>query len=364
MESKRRIDRIDLARGLSISMIVLAHVLRSGKVADYLSSTGVAAFFFLGGIVFTRREHWGRWLLLRVRKLYLPYLAVALISIVFYTLISRQAKSGIESAAGVAVAGDPNGILNNLAGMLYANSKNGSMKWNETLWFIPCYLLTTLLAVLVEEMVARTKEGTRIAVMIACFPLMYVITNISHLHLPFQAETALHMLPFFEAGILFRSTYLKDKKRAKAGTGFRFALFFVLSVLAAYLDGPISIRTDKYPHFPLSFLSLALGVLQVLLLSVLLETKDRKRWERALCTLGQESMGVMLWNKFPVVFFQLVLPKVLPVFKDVFSGDNTLSDLVLAAPVALVCVLLCLVLTFLLHCLKGRAGKILFREKC
>lgn len=345
----KRSDRIDLARALSIVMIVMAHVLRSGNVADYLSSTGVATFFFLGGVVFHRYDNWASYLKKRLVRLYLPYLGVALFSIAVYTLVGYRAQAGLEDTAGVSIAGSPSQLLANLAGMLYANSKNGSMKWNETLWFLPCYLVTTLLAIAVEEIVAHTREWVRLLIIALCFPLIYLVTNTCHLHLPFQTETALHMLPLFEAGVLVKGWYLKEQKERKLAELLCFAALFALSVAAAVFLGPVSIRTDKYPNFPLSYLLLVAGVLQVLSLSVFLEIKRPNKAEKALCLLGQHSLGVMLWNKFPVVFFQLVLPKVSPVFGGVFSGENTALDVLLSVPLAVISILLCLLATYLLQ---------------
>ena len=195
---------VDVARAMAITMIVMAHVLRTGVVSDYLGSTGVTMFFFLSGYVYRWKEDRRAYWLGRIRRLVIPYLAVATVSILIYHAAGRFAAAQIGTDIGST------DILPNLAAMLCANSKDHSMKWNETLWFVPCFLAVLIMANLLERWIVWCgKKGfdlsaaiVRLAAIGTSLCLHYFLTQRNDLRLPWQWETAFAMLPIFEAGIL------------------------------------------------------------------------------------------------------------------------------------------------------------------
>lgn len=402
--NKQRDASIDCARAMAIVMIVMAHVLRRGHVADYLSSTGVAMFFFLSGLVYCWKDDRRAWWAGRFRRLYVPYLGVAVFSIVVYRVL------GAFAASRIGISGTETRILPNLAAMLYANSKDHSMKWNETLWFIPCFLVVLALVSLAERGIRKAggwqegrigrEIGLRFLVCLIFLILHSVITRHLHWHLPWQAETALGMVPVFEAGIVVRR--LLEAREKDPGTAGReesngtgsaadeaalrqaggepggqhgcekssrrgfVAAASVLLVLAGIAltawNGQISIRTDKYPHDLLSYVVLGICVAGYVVLARAIYpgkangASSITPVQRTACTkvvlyVGRQSLEVMLWNKFPVVAVQTIVPMFLPGFADLFLEQDTVVGVLLAFPLALVCVALCLVWSWILHSL-------------
>lgn len=421
---------VDVARAMAITMIVMAHVLRTGVVADYLGSTGVTMFFFLSGYVYRWKEDRRAYWLGRIRRLVIPYLAVATVSILIYHAAGRFAAAQICTDIGTT------DILPNLAAMLYANSKDHSMKWNETLWFVPCFLAVLIMANLLERWIVwRGKKGcdlsaeiVRLAAIGTSLCLHYFLTQRNDLRLPWQWETAFAMLPTFEAGILAHTAisvhdaqaYTNDIKLGKCGdfrpirlttgTALGIALLSIaLEIILTPINGQISIRGDIYTHYALSFLILALGVAGYILLAygivrvialcatktnilaptrALLHVKpqaitsrqgdmssddftdpgsasfahpeDIRRKESAgsqisaagdnrfLCLasyVGRHSFDIMLWNKFPVLIFQTLLPVVIHGFDDLYEAQDNLRGVLISIPLTLVCIALCLLWT-------------------
>lgn len=310
------------------------------------------------------------------------------------------------------------------------------MKWNETLWFVPCFLAVLIMANLLERWIVwRGKKGcdlsaeiVRLAAIGTSLCLHYFLTQRNDLRLPWQWETAFAMLPTFEAGILAHTAisvhdaqaYTNDIKLGKCGdfrpirlttgTALGIALLSIaLEIILTPINGQISIRGDIYTHYALSFLILALGVAGYILLAygivrvialcatktnilaptrALLHVKpqaitsrqgdmssddftdpgsasfahpeDIRRKESAgsqisaagdnrfLCLasyVGRHSFDIMLWNKFPVLIFQTLLPVVIHGFDDLYEAQDNLRGVLISIPLTLVCIALCLLWT-------------------
>ena len=58
---------------------------------------------------------------------------------------------------------------------------------------------------------------------------------------------------------------------------------------------------------------------------------------------GIRSYDIMLWNKFPVLALQVLLPKILPGISGVFMENDSIQGLTAASAGAVFCILLCLV---------------------
>ena len=372
---------VDVGRGAAILMIVASHLIRTGPVTDYLGSAAVALFFYLSGYVCdpqqcvragSRAAYWKK----RFRRIYLPYVGVGVFSILVY------AAGGRFAARRLGVTARETGILRNLGYLLYANSKSGRMKWNETLWFLPCFMIVLLLAALIEEILAvyRVYDGgtqrqtrERIFLTVDSVLLGYLFSQALRLELPWHAETAFTMVLFYEAGILWRAVERPAWMRRRGALAAVFLVLFAASVLltrgndvraGGRLRSGISIRGDIYPHFLLSMLILALCVTAFCLLAGWMTGWEEKpgapsepgMLSRALAFLGQRSLDIMLWNKFPVLAVQLGLGMVSPHAARWVVGNNTIPGLLLSLLLAVLCALLCVVWSAVLQAMGRRTA--------
>ncbi len=401
---------VDVGRGAAILMIVASHLIRTGPVTDYLGSAAVALFFYLSGYVCdpqqcvraeSRAAYWRK----RVRRIYLPYVGVGVFSILIY------AAGGRFAARRLGVTAKETGILQNLGYLLYANSKGGRMKWNETLWFLPCFMVVLLLAALIEEIlgVYRVYDGgtqrqtrERIFLTVDSVLLGYLFSQVLRLELPWHAETAFTMVLFYEAGILWRAVERPAWMRRRGALAAVFLVLFAASVLltrendvraGGRLRSGISIRGDIYPHFLLSMLILALCVTAFCLMAGWMtgwekpeaqnqpeapsesgvlsepgtwskpETRSRLgalgasgMLSRSLAFLGRRSLDIMLWNKFPVLAVQLGLGMISPHAARWIVENNTIPGLLLSLLLAVLCALLCVVWSAILKAMWRRTA--------
>lgn len=372
---------VDVGRGAAILMIVASHLIRTGPVTDYLGSAAVALFFYLSGYVCdpqqcvragSRAAYWKK----RFRRIYLPYVGVGIFSILIY------AAGGRFAARRLGVTAKETGILQNLGYLLYANSKGGRMKWNETLWFLPCFMIVLLLAALIEEIlgVYRVYDGgtqrqtrERIFLTVDSVLLGYLFSQVLRLELPWHAETAFTMVLFYEAGILWRAAERPAWMRRRGALAAVFLALFAVSVLltrendvraGGRLRSGISIRGDIYPHFLLSMLILALCVTAFCLMAGWMTGWEEKRGALsepgalscALAFLGQRSLDIMLWNKFPVLAVQLGLGMISPHAAQWVVENNSIPGLLLSLFLAVVCALLCVVWSAVLKAMWRRTA--------
>ena len=372
---------VDVGRGAAILMIVASHLIRTGPVTDYLGSAAVALFFYLSGYVCdpqqcvrtgSRAAYWRK----RFRRIYLPYVGVGIFSILIY------AAGGRFAARRLGVTAKETGILQNLGYLLYANSKGGRMKWNETLWFLPCFMVVLLLAALIEEIlgVYRVYDGgtqrqtrERIFLTVDSVLLGYLFSQVLRLELPWHAETAFTMVLFYEAGILWRAAERPAWMRRRGALAAVFLVLFAASVLltrgndvraGGRLRSGISIRGDIYPHFLLSMLILALCVTAFCLMAGWMTGWEEKRGALsepgvlscALAFLGQRSLDIMLWNKFPVLAVQLGLGMISPHAAQWVVENNSIPGLLLSLFLAVVCALLCVVWSAVLKAMWRRTA--------
>ncbi|MGN1023860.1 MAG: acyltransferase [Lachnospiraceae bacterium] len=352
-KAPQRITSVDRGRGLAILMIVSAHVLRKGTLADYLMSTGVALFCILSGYLIPgeKKRSFPQKAARRLRRIYVPYLLVGLVSILVYAGLGHVAASFLSTKSGEMETG----VLTNIGYLLFANSKNHhSMKWNETLWFLPCFLLALLFSAEIEYAVAkirtsgaaddRKKGQNRLLagillrlVLSALFLLLgAVLVHRFDARLPFQGESACHLLPMLELGVTLGELF--PPKKEEAGKKSRAALaaivLIVVGILLSIPFGRVSIRTDEYPAGLLSYLTVLVSAVGYFAFVKALPDI------RFLEVFGERSLGIMLWNKFPVVAVQAAASHV--GIAGAFLEKSTFLSGIAALLLGCVCILLCL----------------------
>ena len=157
----KRIDTIDIAKGIAISAIVIGHV-STGLLWDAFLIFATASFFLLSGLTFyyDGEAHGIGWrkdsspvgfLKKSAGRLLLPYAVWGLISIVIYMILGKAAVSvlGLENESV--------DLLHNLLGLLFGNSSSGYFDWNRPLWFLPCLFIVEVIAYTVLRLTEKNQ---------------------------------------------------------------------------------------------------------------------------------------------------------------------------------------------------------------
>ena len=333
--TSKRISYIDIAKFIGIFLIVLGHMLRRGQVLSVLITAGVPLFFFLSGVTYHYTDQKLNFWKKKFMTLVIPYLFAGLVSIIIFTLLGSFAGSRLN------VSIRSTDLLPNLGGLLYANSKTQYMKWNNSLWFIPCLFCVLILTDLLETVLKHSAPGhplpIRILSIIICTALgKYLV--LSGIHLPWQMETALNVFLFTECGVIFQQHFLpnmQENSLPRRKASLLMAVPFLLAgIVCCMINGKVSIRTDEYAFYPLFLLSAFTCIPGILLLSIAIRNC------RALEFAGQRTLPILMWNKFPILLFQTIVPFTSTVLARVDTPEAFLCS-VLPSVLSLLLCLLC-----------------------
>lgn len=334
--NKKRLTYIDAAKAFGIILIVLGHVLKNGLLRQVIFSFHVPMFFFLSGITFHAKVDTSAFLVNKAKRILIPYFCFSIISICIY-----QVMGGIASKA-LGVDGNVS-VFQCLFGMLYGNSRNGFMQWNQPLWFLPCLFSLYLIEEGLELWIVSKSKNQNIsrfiiAVSATLLVCIYMILFYDII-LPFSLEQAIMMLPFFEAGMLFAAYNLE---RWLQHLYFNFPwLLAIGSVISLGLctilsskNGFSQVRVLNVGKNPLFFLLCSvLGIICTTGLSVFAGRSSN------FCHIGKRSLEILLLHKFPVLFFQVLCPISNVLLRDGNSLPGILCSLVCTAFTISICLI-------------------------
>lgn len=338
--SAGRILWIDIVKALAAWMVVTSHLLRQGALTDLLAAISVSIFYMLAGVTMHPHADLRQFLQRLLRRIVVPYLAVGLISIAVYRILGSYAAGRL--GANVSSTSLPEDLLH----LVYGSSVAGRMKWNESLWFLPCYCLMILMAELIEQ-VGRRHDLLRLALYIAGGCVGYRLIAAGIVGLPWHLETALLVLPLCGFG-RFLGPGLAGRYRPSVlivlmGLGWLsigLRMFESVEVLAG---GSLSLRAPHLAGAEMTYWFLITTSIGIIYLTwCLVYVIPILAWS---ADVGARSLDIVLWNKFPVLVFQVVVPVFLPGFEEMFIGGEDLASLAYAAALAILCMAACLAWT-------------------
>lgn len=333
-----RIAWIDITKAAAAWMVVTSHLLRRGAITDYLAAVSVVVFYLLAGMTMHAHVDTRAFLARLLRRIVLPYLAAGLVSIAVYRILGGYAAARL----GTAVAKTT--LSEDLWHLFYASSVQGRMKWNESLWFLPSYCVMILLA----EGIERISEGhaqLRVALYLIGGAVGCALIGSGHVGLPWHLETALLVLPLCGLGQYLRYTLLGGRMQPWFALLFGAALFCYSMELypgvRAAAGGDLSLRAPQLPDAGATYLFLLVSGLAVIYLVWFCA------WfvplPEVLMRVGAHSLDIVLWNKFPVLAMQVLVPAIIPGFGTLYIEQTSGQALLVAAVLALPCMALCLV---------------------
>ena len=302
----KRIEWIDITKALAMFAIVLGHTLRSGPVQTYLITFHVPLFFFLSGLVFSTKKYtsFSSYLLAKVKTILVPYFAFGLVSVLIFLVFGRFAGDVLEQ-------GIDSKWWEHFVALLYGNTRVFSLQANLPLWFLPCLFVVQMLYYPIDHYLLKKSYSPYIAA--AGFALLaglnYYVFHV--FGFPFNMETAVLMSSFFALGMAFKRGKLfeKAKRFFYAETLCGVALVAAGAALGLY-NGHMAYTWYEYGNF-FFFLTAALcGCYGWLMICRNLPAY------RALSYTGASTLAILVMHKFPILFFQTVVPGVSGLLKN------------------------------------------------
>lgn len=310
----RRIDFIDLTKGLCIILVVMMHVggtfdgLTTGRV---LSSFTMPLYFFVSGLFFKSYEGFAGFLLRKTDKLLVPFLVFYLGAFLLMYGISKALPGTFQLPV-------------RWSELLLVFRGHELIRFNPPIWFLIALFNCNILFYIVHYL--RDKH----------VPLMFAVTLLigatgfwlgkERIELPFYIDVAMTALPFYFAGFWIRryNFFLYPHHRFDN----LIPVFVVLAVAAMYfMATPLGMRTNNYPgNIFQVYLAAFAGIFAIMLLCKELKSVP------VVTYLGRYSI-ITLGIHGPLLFF--LRPMV-----SRFLADGWIQSVVLLLLTLCVCLLL------------------------
>jgi fucose 4-O-acetylase-like acetyltransferase len=274
----------------------------------------------------------------KIRTIAVPYLFAGFISVlIFHFLGNLAGKSLGEDLSST-------GLVPNILALVYGNAKGNAMKWNNSLWFLPClFMAETLIYLFCSAVRAGGKEagGRSLAPFaVVCGGAGLYLTQMHpHLHLAWHLETALCNIPFIVPGMLYKD-FLKSRNEHDTGRVtvpyniIKPIIFICAAVLLSVINGQSSARTDEYGLSYPVYMAAALCYCSAYL------SAGRVLSHRltAMAYAGRNTLPVLLWNKFPIMAIQMI-----PAFSHMISNPDSPVTLILCTVPSIAVIFFCII---------------------
>lgn len=195
---KKRLDYIDIAKGLGMFAIIWGHIMLFGWSNKLVYAFHIPLFFFISGMCYNPMKYQSVWKLInrRVKTLLIPYVFFSIVTWLIYVVYSQLLKTdNLENCWFY------------LSQTLLAQGSGGFLEHNVALWFVPCLFVVDI----IYYYIAKLQEWATIIFTLLCMFVGIMMsthhnpTEIQFTKLPWSIDSALGALPFYACGnILIR----------------------------------------------------------------------------------------------------------------------------------------------------------------
>lgn len=183
---KKRIDFIDLAKGVCIIMVVLGHCGLPISIPGW-EIVRMPLYFILSGLFFKDYGGWSKFLIQKTNKILIPFL--------FFYLLGYLAFYSIKIFAPSLLITDARGILDMF---------NNRQFFNGPIWFLLCLFWCNVIFCTISLYIK--KDIVRIIIVCLLGALGWYLGNVKNVFVPLFIDVALTALPFFTFGYYLKKT--------------------------------------------------------------------------------------------------------------------------------------------------------------
>lgn len=266
----KRIEWIDVAKGILIILVVLGHGSVSMETDLIINSFHMAAFFLLSGITTKFRENIRVFFTKRLKGLIVPYIVLALIFLGYQFMKYKIFGGGYEF-----------NLKSGLLSVFFPVSGRDSTTVYG-LWFLPCLFLAEVLVYLLECL-HRINRALSI--------LVYIAGSLCCIFLSIETETV-SIITIVPVAVLWLICGIYVKNKIKNIYAYRIKMAILAGMLFAVFTGAnyylSNVRFDLSSMtlgiWPLYILSGLSGALFIICVSMQLENK------KLLSNIGKDSL--------------------------------------------------------------------------
>lgn len=229
----KRIQFIDIAKGITILIIALTHTYGNsgGFAIEVFSIFKVPTFFLLSGLFFKTYDSYKVFAKKKINQLVVPLIFAFLIFSLPWTLFMEWYFDDSTFLRDVFLVHGTNKLNFGLA---------------PGAWFVLCLLIIQILYYIVH-VISRENSGIISVVVISAGLLGYII-NVYDISLPFWIDTAITSLPFFTLGVFLgrHGDIMRPNMTLKQWKLFLISFLILLLSIYKLGDGIIFYAINRY----------------------------------------------------------------------------------------------------------------------
>lgn len=255
---KKRVDYIDIAKGIGIFLVVFGHTFYGKGIVNCIYSFHMPLFFFLSGIVFNEHKYNKAKDFFRdkTKTILLPYTVFFIVTYVFWLLVERKFRPEYNVSFEIPIIG-----------FFYGTNYDKYLSPNVILWFLTCLFVTEVFLFYILR-IFKTKIS-RLITFVAFGVAGYLLPLVGITPPPpLSAGVAFMAVLFAGTGFLLKDIFLvKMQNLNRIYALFGALILFSVVYFVSTKNGKISMAFMGYNN-PILFLTTSfLGLFATLLLS-------------------------------------------------------------------------------------------------
>lgn len=336
-EAKARLKYIDIAKALSIFLLVLGHTLGYSEncsgIYKAIYSFVVPLFFLMSGFVMKVKGNYAGFCFSKLIRIVIPYFIWAFLFLLPYAIL------GGTTAESLDMEGQKE-ITTLIRNIFYGIGKDGALRQNSSLWFLPALFSMEIIYYLLIYAIDKASNWKIdvVALTVLCI-FGFIVSKCLDIALPWGINTVLVAGPYFYAGYLLRKYSLIERISKNK---FCLAISMGISLVGLFCGQKNSLLgfiSYTYENMLLGYISgIGLSVVTLLL-------AYRVRNAAFLEKCGRNTMSIMIFHKLVVLLFQTQAGKITMLLK----CSNLVLELSLSILIAAVAIVFSLVVASVLR---------------
>lgn len=298
MQSKERLNTLDIAKGIGIIFVVFAHINYTPELLTPIYSFHMPLFFILAGVVFNKEKFhsFGSFLARRWKTMIQPYLFFSVLSIVYVFASERLFDAAKDLARGEYIEAFVQIFL----------AQGSAPVLDTPLWFVPCLFAVEIMYFFLADLRLKVRIPVCILLTTVGWILESGLLEFDNTLLPWSLDSALFAICFYATGNIVSPYVFKTIKNIKEHpkkSTICLCIFLIAILIWTPLmiaNGKITLGSKILNNGFLLYLTGVLGTMAVLSISIL---ADKCRF---LTFLGKNTFCIMSVH---YVFRKFTLPK-------------------------------------------------------
>lgn len=278
---------LDLAKGIGIILVVWAHAIsREAYLWVLINQFHMPLFFMISGYLYKTKENWGKFLIGKIRSLWLPYVVSSLITIIISVLLGAEGGGLVFWLKKII----------KVCLLLEAGPLLGAT------WFLQVLFYAIIIYDLIVRVARRTCR-TRAEMAMSAIAIICLLVGILT-HLPFRTSVILNTVFFLHFGQMV--------KNHRKWEDWKLLVFLVLLGVCAGISAVnrTSYTTNTYTYPLLFVIGAVAGSVGVI--GICRKIYRENKVYGTVSWMGQNSIGPLIWQ---FVTFKIVIAAQIAVYQ-------------------------------------------------